>query len=189
VEQYACLGQQFFELGPYSVSPVQEDHIESIRCWRNAQMNVLRQSSPISPEQQVEYFSLHVWPMMNTPRPSNILVSLFKNGDLIGYGGLVHIAWEHERAELSFLLAPNRVEDPTVYAEDFSAFLGLIKRMAFEDLKLHRIFTETYDIRPHHISLLEMNDFFREGVLRDHLRIDGRSVNSVFHGCLKQDVK
>lgn len=189
MKQYACLGQQVFELGPYSVSPVQEDHIESIRCWRNAQMNVLRQNSPISPEQQVEYFSRHIWPVMDVPRPANILVSLFKNGELIGYGGLVHITWEHERAELSFLLAPARVEDPAVYAEDFSAFLGLMKCMAFKDLKLHRIFTETYDIRPHHISILEANDFSREGVLRDHLRIDGRAANSVFHGCVNQNVK
>jgi len=189
VKQYACLGQKIFELGPYSVSTVQEDHIESIRRWRNAQMKVLRQSTPISPEQQVEYFSQHIWPSMDVPQPANILISLFKNGFLIGYGGLVHIAWEHKRAELSFLLATERLQDLAIYAEDFSAFLGLIKRIVFEDLKLHRIFTETYDIRPHHISILEMNGFSCEGVLRDHLRIDGRAVNSVLHGCINHNVK
>lgn len=123
-------------------------------------MKVLRQSTPISPEQQVEYFSQHIWPSMDVPRPANILISLFKNGFLIGYGGLVHIAWEHKRAELSFLLATERLQDLAIYAEDFSAFLGLIKRIVFEDLKLHRIFTETYDILPHHISIYRPQGIF-----------------------------
>jgi RimJ/RimL family protein N-acetyltransferase len=172
--------------GTFEVRAVQPADIEAIRQWRNAQMDMLRQNAPIEPQQQIDYFARHIWPTMAHLQPFNILVSLCRDHQLIGYGGLVHIAWEHARAEISFLLSPDRIHDEAVYAEDFSAFLSLMKQLAFEDLKLHRLFTETYDIRPHHISILESNGFIREGVLRDHVRINGQAIDSIFHGCLNQ---
>jgi RimJ/RimL family protein N-acetyltransferase len=183
---YACLHQQLFELGPYTVSPVEEAQIERIRLWRNAQMDVLRQSAPIEPQQQVDYFAKHIWPTMALATPTNMLVSFFLDQQMIGYGGLVHIAWEYARAEISFLLSPDRVEDKDVYEADFSAFLTLMKHMAFDDLKMHRLFTETYDIRPLHIAILEHNGFVREGVLRQHVKINNKAIDVVLHGCLNQ---
>ena len=108
---------------------------------------------------------------------------------MIGYGGLVHIAWEHRRAEISFLLDPARVAAPGSYAVDYANFLSLIKEIAFECLGLHRLFTETYATRTHHISVLEDSEFRHEGVLRDHVIIEGRPVDSLLHGCLKSHDK
>ena len=45
-----------------SLRAIGEQDIESVRLWRNAQMDVLRQSVPISPPAQVRYFSEKVWP-------------------------------------------------------------------------------------------------------------------------------
>ena len=186
MKSYVCLQQQHFEQASYSISSVQEAHIEQIRKWRNAQLDVLRQSIPIEPQQQIYYFNKKIWPSMLMAKPATILVSFFHNGKLIGYGGLVHIAWEHRRAEISFLLSPERGKNYDIYQTDFSTFLSLMKRMAFSDLKLHRIFTETFDIRTHHIKILESNGFVREGVLREHVWIDAKAVSSIFHGCLNK---
>jgi hypothetical protein len=46
------------------------------------------------------------------------------------------------------------------------------------------LFTETYDIRPLHISIIESAGFLREGVMHHHVRIDGHPVDSLIHGCL-----
>lgn len=169
--------------GDFAIEAVAPAHIEAIRCWRNAQMAVLRQSAPITPEQQVAYYAVEVWPEMAVAEPRNILVVFLEDGTAIGYGGLVHIAWAHQRAEVSFLLDPAVITSETAYARAFHAFLALIKRLAFEDLGLQRLVTETYDIRPGHIAVLEGAGFRREGVLRGHVRIDDRRVDCILHGC------
>lgn len=186
---YCCMPHQILEDGEYEVRVLQDEDIESIRCWRNAQMNILRQSSEISCAEQKKYYEKYIWPQMLELQPVNILLGFFKKKELIGYGGLVHIAWEHRRAEISFLLSLSRINDARVYKEDFTNFLGLIKRLAFNDLGLLRLYTETYDIRPTHIATLEANDFVREGVLRNHIFVEGKPCDSIFHGFLKHNEK
>jgi RimJ/RimL family protein N-acetyltransferase len=181
---YACLKRQHFEHQGYALLPVQPEHIEPIRLWRNAQMDVLRQSAPITAEQQLAYFDRHIWPTQALAQPANLLLALLHEGRLIGYGGLVHIAWEHRRAEVSFLLDAARIHSEAQYAADFSAFLSLLATVAFDDLGFRRLFTETYAMRLHHIAVLQANQFDLEGVLRQHVLIDGRPVDSLMHGRL-----
>lgn len=184
---YSCLPIQTLTNGAYSILPVQDEHIDSIRQWRNAQMDVLRQSAVISAEQQQQYFARQIWPDMARAQPSNLLVSYLLDDTLIGYGGLVHIAWAHRRAEVSFLVSPHRAATATVYTRDLETFLRLIKILAFEQLGLHRLCTEIYAIRPRHITIFEANGFVREGVLRQHVWIKGRAVDTIVHGCLRSD--
>ncbi|MEQ8251850.1 GNAT family N-acetyltransferase [Oceanibaculum nanhaiense] len=184
---YACMPHPVLEAGTLSVRAVQKAEIEAIRQWRNAQIDVLRQAEPITPEQQEAYFATHIWPQFSKARPDTILVSYREEDRLIGYGGLVHVAWAHRRAEVSFLLDPVHIGDDKVVARYFSAFLGLMKRLAFADLGLNRLCTETYAIRPNYVAMLEENGFRREGVLRQHVWIDGQPVDSILHGCLAEN--
>lgn len=171
-------------LGDHAITGLQPVHTEAIRQWRNAQMDVLRQREPISPEQQRRYFDTEVWPTLRMPHPPQLLLSFSHAGRPIGYGGLVHIAWPHRRAEVSFLLDPARTADPAAYAADFGAFLTLLKQLAFGPLGLQRLWTETYATRGHHIGVLEANGFAFEGRLRRHVILDGQPVDSLLHGCL-----
>lgn len=150
-------------------------------------MDVLRQAEPITPQQQLRYYSTRVWPTLGGTRPGNILLSFLEEGCPIGYGGLVHLAWEHRRAEVSFLLDPQLTGDRAVYASYFSAFLGLVKGLAFDAMGMHRLFTETYATRTHHIEVLQANGFRFEGSLRHHVRIAGHWVDSLLHGCLNEN--
>ena len=184
---YACMKRPVLRAGDLSVRAVQPAEIEAIRHWRNAQIDVLRQADPLSPEQQEAYFASHVWPQYAMPQPGTILLSYLEGDTLIGYGGLVHIAWPHRRAEISFLLDPAHTRNEAAYARYFGAFLALMKRLAFAELGLNRLFTETYATRPHHIAVLESAGFNREGVLRAHVIIDGQAVDSILHGCLSSD--
>lgn len=172
------------DLGDLWIEAIQPAHIEPIRQWRNAQIDVLRQSSIISPEQQRAYYEQHIWPDQKNMQPRNILVAIHQGDDFIGYGGLVHIAWEHRRAELSFLLDTTLTSDINFLIRTFGTFLELMKVLAFEDLGLQRLSTETYAMRKHHIDVLEESGFRREGVLKQHVIIDGEPVDSILHGCL-----
>jgi len=185
MRSYQCLQAQRVDNGAYSIIPVQDEHIVSIRLWRNAQMAVLRQLSVINSLQQQSYFETKVWTEMDTLQPSNILMTYLLNEELIGYGGLVHISWEHLRAEVSFLAEPNRAKNAAIYAGDQINFLLLMKMLAFDKLGFHRLFTETYAIRQQHMVNLEAAGFIREGVMQAHVRINNRPVDSIIHGCLR----
>jgi RimJ/RimL family protein N-acetyltransferase len=174
-------------LGDYTVRAVQPEDTERIRQWRNAQMTVLRQGRLISEADQRAYYQEHIWPMMAQVHPANILLSFFHHGRHIGYGGLVHIAWPHARAEVSFLLDNELTADEAVYAGNFLIWLRLLKLLAFEDLLLNRLYTETWAFRETHMAVLEQAGFQREGVCREHVRIDGQWYDAVFHGVLRRD--
>ena len=182
---YQCLNNKNFQFNEFSLESISVQDIESIRNWRNAQLDVLRQDKIITYEEQIKYFNDHIWPETIKNEPRNILFSFFRNDDLIGYGGLVHISWKDLRAEISFLINPNHLSDKD-YQLFFSSYLTLIKTVAFDDLKFNRLFTETFNIRQFHISILESNGFIREGVLKDHVIINDKYVDSIFHGCLNK---
>lgn len=174
-------------LGDLTIRAVAPNDIESIRQWRNAQMSVLRQSCEIDPETQIAYFNTHVWPQKLSSHPVQILFAIEQEGRLIGYGGLVHIDWEAARAEVSFLLDELLEVQSAIRAEIFVSFLELMKVVAFDDLRLNRLFTETYAIRAQHIETLEFTGFKLEGILREHVSIDGRQVDSLIHGIIARD--
>jgi carbamoyl-phosphate synthase large subunit len=163
---------------------VQPADIESIRKWRNAQMNVLRQSTVITPEAQQRYFDAHVWPSKTSPQPPQILLAIERHGQLIGYGGLVHIAWAYRRAEISFLLEPHLERDSPLLSEFFTRFLRLLQILAFEDLQLQRLTTETYAYRALHIQALEAAGHRLEGRLESHVLVDGKPCDALVHGLL-----
>ena len=64
-----------YQEGDYELESVQPEHIEKIRQWRNEQMDVLRQSKPISKEQQIQYYEKHIWSELKSSQPKNILLS------------------------------------------------------------------------------------------------------------------
>lgn len=182
---YKCLQNNTFHFNSFSIKPIESSEIEQIRIWRNAQMDVLRQKQSISVEQQINYFGKHIWPLFEETQPTQLLFSFYKEDEFIGYGGLVHISWEDQRAEMSFLLNPNYTKIDALYDELFSSFISLIKKVVFEELKFHKVFTETYEHRVFHISVLEKNGYILDGVLRDHVIINGKFTNSLMHSIIK----
>ena len=183
---YKCLLNNEFGINGYRLTPFREEDIYSIKEWRNEQMNVLRQKRTLTDADQAKYYKEQVLPTFYLDNPKMLLFSFLKeNSGLIGYGGLTNMDWECKRAEMSFLVDTKRSSDDSVYREDLTSFVSMIKKITFEELKFNRLFTETYDIRPLHISILEENDMLYEGRMKEHVVIDGRYVDSLLHGCLK----
>lgn len=183
---YAALKNQVFSKGEFSIVPMREEDIFRIKEWRNRQIDVLRQKKPLTDQDQKDYFAKVVFSAFQQTHPSIILFSFLKSGQCIGYGGLTNIDWESKRIELSFLVDPDIYQNQQQYEECFSVFITLIKRVVFEELHFNRIFTETYDIRPAHVAILEKNGFRPEGRMRQHVVINGKFVDSLIHGYLKE---
>jgi RimJ/RimL family protein N-acetyltransferase/predicted ATP-grasp superfamily ATP-dependent carboligase len=184
---YIIMPRPRLQTGDLLLRALEENDIETIRLWRNAQMDVLRQSEPITPEAQRAYFASTVWPETQHHQPKQILLGIERSGVLIGYGGLVHIAWAYQRAEVSFLLAPELELDTSTLAHTFTQFLELMQELAFQDLQLQRLTTETYAHRTVHIQGLERAGHQAEGRLRDHVLVDGQPTDALVHGILAKD--
>jgi RimJ/RimL family protein N-acetyltransferase len=183
---YKCLFKNKFQSGNYSVLPMREEDIYLIKNWRNEQMDILRQKNVLTDEDQKKYYKRYVLPGFSEQVPRIMLFSYLLEGQCIGYGGLTNIDWESKRIELSFLINTNRKNDESLYRSDFGIFIELMKEIVFKELNFNRIFTETYDIRPVHISILENSGFKLEGRLKEHVMINGGFVDSLIHGFIKE---
>lgn len=181
---YACAPDLTASDGRYRVRPIAWEDREAIRTWRNAQIDVLRQTQPLTPEAQAQYFSSVVAPQMRAAEPEQILLALTFDAQLIGYGGPVHIAWSDRRSELSFLTRPDRRMDAATLRDDWTAFLGMLQPICRDQLRLHKLTTEVFESRADLLDLLESSGFEREGMLREHHWWDGRWVTSVVHGLI-----
>jgi RimJ/RimL family protein N-acetyltransferase len=184
VTGYKILRENLITDGVILLRAVEPSDIERIRQWRNSQMDVLRQGKPISKYEQDRYFSEYVWPEKNSLTPRQIILSIDLGGELIGYGGLVNISWFDRRAEVSFLLSTELEKKAGKRAELFERFLSLLKNLSRDTLLLHRIWTETYAHRIAHIETLEKSMFKLEGLLKDHVFINQRFIDSMIHGII-----
>lgn len=176
---YVCLLRQEYEAPPCRLVPIRQGDLRAIMNWRNAQMDYLRQDMPLTDEDQARYWN-KLRATFQEYQPDEILFSFLEEEKCIGYGGLTRIAWSARNAEVSFLMDP---EQPG-YSKNFAIFLSLLKVVAFENLRFHRLYAETYDIRPEHVSVLEKNGFVLEGRMREHALAGGKWVDALIHGCL-----
>jgi len=150
-----------------------------IRKWRNEQIYHLRQENPLTIEDQDYYFLNIVNKLFEHEKPKQILFSFLEKNVCIGYGGLVHINWVDQNAELSFIL--DTKFESNFFSYYLSIFLKLIEKVAFQDLNLHKIYSYAFDIRPYLYPILESEGFIKDAVLKDHCFLNQEFKNVVIH--------
>ncbi|HTN20540.1 MAG TPA: GNAT family N-acetyltransferase [Pelobium sp.] len=176
---YKCLDEQIFETAVFKIVPVRFEDRLNIMQWRNEQIYHLRQSKPLTLEDQDNYFNNVVEKLFDQQQPNQVLFSFLKEGICVGYGGLVHINWLDKNAEISFIMETKFEKD---YFDHFwSVYLSLIEQVAFEKLKLHKIFTYAFDIRPHLYPSLINSGYNKDASLREHCFFDGDFKNVIIH--------
>lgn len=183
--EYRCLTQQTFTQGSYALVPIRMDDRWDIRRWRNEQIYHLRQAKPLSEQDQDNYFKNVVAKLFEQELPGQILMSLLKDGHLIGYGGLVHINWTDRNAEVSFLIDTQLEREH--FAECWATYLQLLPQLAFGELRLHKIYTYAFDIRPQLYPVLEANGFRREATLAEHCLFEGEYKDVVIHSMINSN--
>jgi RimJ/RimL family protein N-acetyltransferase len=179
MNNYFCLNHKVFHFEEYSLVPIRlEDKYEIMR-WRNEQLYHLRQIKPLTKDEQDRYFSTVISKLFNQERPAQILFSYLKNDVCIGYGGLVHINWHDDIAELSFIM--DTVLENEEFALHWTNFLTLIQEVAFQYLHFHKIFTYAFNLRPHLYEILERNQFVQEAILKEHAKVENKYIDVFIH--------
>ena len=188
MKKYLCIKNQFLKKNDLEIAPIRHEDRLKIMQWRNEQTYHLRQNGLLTKKDQNNYFKNVIEHLFNDPKPQQVLFSYIKQDICIGYGGLVNINWHDKCAELSFLLDTNLKKNRRDYQNYFSIFIELIKKIAFNEMDLNRIYTETYSFRSKHIAILENNKFIYEGCMKQHIYMkeDNTFYNSILHGCLKE---
>ena len=177
--KYKCLEKQVYKSGKFSLVPLRSEDKFDIMKWRNEQIYHLRQQKPLNEFEQEKYFRTVVASLYEQEQPAQVLFSYLENDECIGYGGLVHISWKDRYAEISFII--NTALEKDYFQFHWTTYLSLIEQVAFEGLKLHKIFTYTYDLRPHLYKAVEAARFIQEARLKEHCFFDGKYIDVVIH--------
>jgi len=187
MREYKALTQQTYKSGEFEIVPIRHEDRLEIMKWRNEQIYHLRQREVLTVEKQENYFNTTVASLFNEERPIQILFSFLKENECIGYGGLVHINWMDNNAELSFIMETQLEND--AFSFYWSKFLGCIEKVAFGELSFHKIYTYAFDLRPHLYTVLEENGFKREAVLKDQCLIEGEYKDVVIHSLINKYIE
>lgn len=182
---YKVLNRQVYSSGNYSIVPIRTEDKYAILKWRNEQIYHLRQNRPLTQADQDAYFESVVAKLFEQEYPNQILFSYLEDGKCIGYGGLVHINWIDKNAEISFIM--NTALEKDFFSFHWQTYLGLIEKVAFEELKLHKIFTYAFDLRPHLYLIFEDSGFEKEAILKEHCLFEKKYIDVVIHRKLNEN--
>jgi RimJ/RimL family protein N-acetyltransferase len=178
-KEYKCLNNQKFEYLNYSIVPIRDEDKYLIMNWRNEQIYHLRQNIPLTKSDQDSYFKNVIPGIFEQKEPNQLLFSFLKDDICIGYGGLVHINWIDKNAEISFII---KTELEAGYFEKYwSIYLKLIERVAFEQIKMHKIYVYAFDLRPRLYPMLLDNKYTLSAILRDHVFYKNEFLDVVIH--------
>lgn len=187
MNSYQSLSKQIFEFEKYKIVPVRYEDRINIMKWRNDQIYHLRQNKPLTIGDQENYFKNIVAKLFDQEQPDQILFSYLENDTCIGYGGLVHINWIDKNAEISFIM--NTDFEKNNFEKHWCIYLNLIEKVAFKELKLHKIFAYAFDLRPYLYEVLSKSTFEEEARLKEHCLFDGKYLDVVIHSKINKYVK
>lgn len=180
---YKCLSQNVFENENIKLVPIRYQDRIDIMNWRNSQLYHLRQSKPLTLNEQNEYFDNVVKKLFSEEYPNQILFSYLQDKSCLAYGGLVHINWVDKNAEISFVL------DTEVEKTDFEyhwvTYLNLIEKVAFETMRLNKIYIYAFDLRPQLYVAAKKAGFFQDAILKEHCLFENKFIDVVIHSKLR----
>ena len=179
MSSYKVLNKQIYSSGNYSIVPIRMEDRFDIMKWRNEQIYHLRQAKPLTAVDQDFYFQNVINKLFNEDQPNQILFSFLENIICIGYGGLVHINWIDKNAEISFVMDTSL--EKSSFQKHWVNYLKLIEQLAFEELKLHKIFVYAFDLRPNLYLALEYSGYIKEAILKEHCKFQGNFIDVIVH--------
>lgn len=178
--------KQSFSSGKYSIVPIRRKDRYDIMKWRNEQIYHLRQNQPLTVADQDRYFDDIIPALFSQDQPGQLLFSYLEDDRCIGYGGLVHINWVDQNAEISFIMDTSLEE--SYFHHHWYIYLSLIERVAFHELNLHKIFTFAFDVRPELYKILEASNYKREAVLKEHGVVGGNFIDVIIHTKIHRNI-
>ena len=176
---YTALRNQVFSIGEYKIVPIRNEDRFDIMKWRNDQIYHLRQSKILTKDDQTKYFKNIIDELFVVDNPTQLLFSFLYNGNCIGYGGLVHIDWKKQNAEISFIMDTDL--EIFFFKKYWVKFLSLIEQVAFNDLNFKKIFIYAYDVRKHLYPILIENNYTLTERIKNNYKFNNKGLDALIY--------
>lgn len=162
---------------------VERDDLDTLLKWRNKPefRRFFREYRELNIDNQKNWFDKVIMVDRNTVMFSIIELS---TGMLLGACGLCYIDWINRSADFSIYIGADDLYIDDIYADD--AAHTMIK-YGFDELALHRLWSEIYDFDVEKIKFFGRMGFSRDGVHRETHWAEGRWNNSLFYSLLHHE--
>lgn len=172
------------EGGKVFLKAIEPEDLQRLREWRNLPeyRKHFREYREINTAMQQKWFEKTV-----CGDPNTVMFSVFlqATGELIGCCGLCYINWVHRNADLSLYIGyENSYIDDQGFAEEACR---LLFDYGFNQLNLHKIWTEIYEFDTKKMQLYTSLGFKQDGMLRDNYFYDGKWWGSRMISLLADD--
>lgn len=162
---------------------IEENDLSAMLAWRNnpSLRKYFREYREINLTQQKKWFEQ----ISKKDFPSIMFAIVDKNNnELLGAGGLCYINWLHRNAEISLYIGKNNSYIDDIFAPDAAK---TIIEYGFNEVGLHKIWTEVYDFDISKQKLLEKLCFVKEGLKRESYWLNGEWHNALVYSLLKSE--
>lgn len=162
---------------------IEREDLEQLLIWRNKPefRQYFREYRELSWENQVSWYEDIVLKDLRTRMFSIIERS---SGRLLGAAGLCYIDAINRNADFSIYIGADDLYIDDHLAPDAGRIL---LKYGFEELNLHRVWSEIYDIDHAKQRLFDTLGFTLDGRHRESHWTEGRWVDSLFYGLLETD--
>ncbi len=179
MKTYKILEKQVYTHKNYKLIPIRYEDRFDIMKWRNEQIYHLRQNKLLNLNDQDNYFNEIISVLFDQEHPNQILFSFLEKDIFVAYGGLVHINWKDKNAEISFVIDTDLEKNK--FEKYWSIFLKLIEEVAFVYMNFHKLFVYAFDLRPNLYKVLEVNNYIKEAVLKEHCFYNKKFIDVIIH--------
>jgi RimJ/RimL family protein N-acetyltransferase len=162
---------------------IEPGELEQLLFWRNQPefRRYFREYRELSSTHQQQWYTSKV---VNDPDTRMFSIVRDDSRELMGACGLCHIDWINRNADFSIYVGYEHLYIDDVYAVD--AGIQLLK-YGFEELAMHRIWTEIYSFDEAKKKFLPQLGFTLDGCHREAHWSEGKWHDSLFYGLLRQE--
>jgi RimJ/RimL family protein N-acetyltransferase len=163
------------------LAPLSKADLPLLFGWINDRKEVLL-NAPYAPVHESRH---HEWfeAILNAGDVVVFGMRLLETDKLIGTCQLLRIDRVHRTAELQI-----RIGDVAERGHGYGTeAVAMLVAFAFKDLNLHRVSLHVFATNERAIHAYEKAGFVREGVLRQAVHVDGRYVDLVVMGILREE--
>ena len=160
---------------------IEKSDLPALLSWRNQSefRKFFREYRELNSSQQENWFSQKV---MGDKSTVMFAIIDLKTGELMGACGLCYIDFINRNADFSIYIGKDNLYIDETYAVDAAKTM---MRYAFNELNLHRLWSEIYSIDEAKKKMFATLGFELEGIHKETHWTEGRWVDSLYYGRLK----
>ena len=162
---------------------IERKDLSQLLSWRNNPefRRFFREYRELNVDNQIQWYEKYVINDINTRM---FAIVMLETNELIGACGLCYIDWINRNADFSIYIGKDDIYIDDVYAIDAAK---VMEKYGFEELNLHRLWSEIYSIDKKKINFFNKLSFKREGTLCETHWTGGQWVDSVYYGKISRD--